>query len=35
VDISVAGHVSSGEEPVISALREIEEEIGLVSKKKI
>ncbi len=33
-DISVAGHVSSGEEPVISALREIEEEIGLCVKKE-
>ncbi|MBP6884083.1 MAG: NUDIX domain-containing protein [Candidatus Pacebacteria bacterium] len=28
-DISVAGHVSSGEDPITSALREISEEIGL------
>ena len=28
-DASVAGHVASGEEPIISALREMEEEIGL------
>ena len=31
-DISVAGHIGAGEEPVISALREIEEEIGLSVK---
>ena len=28
-DISVGGHVSAGEDPVISGLRELEEEIGL------
>lgn len=28
-DVSVAGHVSAGEEPITSALREIKEEIGL------
>ena len=28
-DISVAGHISAGEEPIPSALREIEEEIGI------
>lgn len=28
-DISVAGHVSAGEEPVVSALREMQEEVGL------
>jgi isopentenyl-diphosphate Delta-isomerase len=33
-DISVAGHVSAGEEPIISALREMEEEIGLSIKQK-
>ncbi len=32
-DTSVAGHVSSGEEPITSALREIKEEIGLEVKK--
>ncbi len=31
-DISAAGHVSAGEEPAISALREMEEEIGLSVK---
>tara|TARA_R110001583_G_C5649795_1_gene408618 strand:- start:678 stop:1226 length:549 start_codon:yes stop_codon:yes gene_type:complete len=45
-DVSVAGHISAGEHPIISALREVEEEIGLsllinqlkyigTSKKKI
>jgi isopentenyldiphosphate isomerase len=45
-DVSVAGHISAGEQPFISALREVEEEIGLqlsendlnfigTSKKKI
>lgn len=29
-DISVAGHISAGETPITSALREIEEEIGLI-----
>lgn len=29
-DISVAGHISAGEEPITSALREVEEEIGLI-----
>ena len=28
-DVSVAGHISAGEDPISSALREIEEEIGL------
>ena len=28
-DVSVAGHVSAGEDPMISGLREIREEIGL------
>jgi len=32
-DISVAGHVGAGEDPIISGLREIEEEIGLEVKK--
>ncbi|MDF0716221.1 NUDIX domain-containing protein [Muricauda sp. 334s03] len=29
-DVSVAGHVSAGEEIVIAAVREVEEEIGLI-----
>ena len=33
-DISVAGHVSASEEPIISGLREIKEEIGLSVNKK-
>lgn len=33
-DLSVAGHISAGEEPIDSALREIEEEIGLCVKKE-
>lgn len=32
-DISVGGHISSGEEPIVSAKRELEEELGLDSKK--
>ena len=35
-DISAAGHVSAGEEPVVSGLREVKEEIGLpVSKEDL
>jgi len=35
-DISVAGHISAGEQPEISAIREIEEEISLsVSKEEL
>jgi len=33
-DISVAGHVSAGEDPVASGLRELEEEIGLKVKQE-
>ena len=33
-DVSVAGHISSGEDSITSALREIEEEIGLKVKKE-
>lgn len=33
-DVSVAGHVAAGEEPIVSALRELEEEIGLKVKKE-
>ncbi|MFH0780306.1 MAG: NUDIX domain-containing protein [Parcubacteria group bacterium] len=33
-DIAVAGHVAAGEDPAISALRELEEEIGLKVKKE-
>lgn len=33
-DISVAGHISTGEDPIISGLREVEEEIGLELKKE-
>ena len=33
-DISVAGHISAGEEPITSALREVEEEIGLIVSEK-
>ena len=29
-DVSVAGHIGAGEDIVVSALREVEEEIGLV-----
>ncbi len=28
-DISAAGHVAAGEEPLVSALRELEEEVGI------
>ena len=28
-DVSVAGHISAGEKPIISAIREVKEEIGL------
>lgn len=35
-DISVAGHISAGEKPITSAIREIQEEIGLtVSKNQL
>lgn len=33
-DVSVAGHVSAGEDPISSGLREIEEEIGLKIKQE-
>ena len=33
-DLSVAGHIGAGEEPIISALREIQEEIGLNVEEK-
>lgn len=33
-DISVAGHVAAGEKPATSALRELEEEIGLKAREK-
>lgn len=33
-DISVAGHIGAGEQPVISAVREVEEEIGLAIKQE-
>ena len=33
-DISAAGHVAAGEEPLTSAVREIEEEIGLKIKEE-
>ncbi len=33
-DLSVAGHISASEEPIDSALREIEEEVGLCAKKE-
>lgn len=33
-DISVAGHVSAGEDALTSALREVEEEIGVVLVKE-
>lgn len=32
-DVSVAGHISAGEKPEISAIREVEEEIGLLISK--
>jgi len=45
-DVSVAGHISAGEKPIISAIREVQEELGIsisendltfigTSKKKI
>lgn len=35
-DVSVAGHISAGEKPEISAIREIEEEVGiLISKNQL
>ena len=35
-DVSVAGHISAGEDTITSALREIEEEIGLsISKDEL
>lgn len=33
-DISAAGHVSAGEDPITSGIREIEEEIGLSVKEQ-
>jgi isopentenyldiphosphate isomerase len=33
-DVSAAGHVSAGEDPITSALREVKEEIGLKLKKE-
>lgn len=33
-DVSAAGHVSAGEEPIDSVLREIKEEIGISAKKE-
>jgi len=33
-DISAAGHINAGEDPVTSGLREVEEEIGLKLKKE-
>lgn len=33
-DVSVAGHISAGETPDVSALREVEEEIGLKINKE-
>ena len=33
-DISAAGHVSAGEEPIVSAVRELEEELGIKVKKE-
>ena len=33
-DISVAGHISAGEAPLTSALREVEEEIGMIISKE-
>ncbi len=32
-DVSVAGHISAGEKPIISAIREVQEEIGLTIKQ--
>lgn len=33
-DVSVAGHISTGEDKLTSAIREIQEEIGLIYSKK-
>lgn len=33
-DTAAAGHVSAGEEPLVSGIREAEEEIGLIIKKE-
>ncbi len=33
-DISVAGHIYAGEDPVVSAKREVEEEIGIKLKRE-
>lgn len=33
-DISVAGHVSAGEDPLLSAVREVQEELGLPVESK-
>lgn len=33
-DVSAAGHVGAGEDPIISGLREVEEEIGLKPKEE-
>jgi len=33
-DVSVGGHISAGEDPLTTALREVEEEIGLVVKEE-
>lgn len=33
-DVSAAGHIGAGEEPIISAIRETEEEIGLLAEPK-
>ncbi len=33
-DVSVAGHIGTGEKPIDSAIREIEEEIGLLIPKE-
>jgi len=32
-DVSVAGHISAGEKPIIAAIREVQEEIGLSIKQ--
>jgi len=32
-DVSVAGHISAGEKPIFSAIREVQEELGLSLKK--
>lgn len=33
-DMSVAGHIGAGEDPLLSGIREMEEEIGLKAKKE-